>query len=203
MVMSYMQGVLFMKKSICYIFSMLIILCILYISMSEPIYKEIIKNDKIIKYVDSNVVSGTVNDLLECSIEQKDTYVVEEESLVFKEDLSASSNDVLVGNMSGYGPDCVGCSGYLAYGLYVGDGTIYYNDSQYGQVRIVAGDRNIEFGTIIKINDSMLAIVLDRGGAIGFGKKCLFDLLYASETEANKNGVLKNASFEILRYGFY
>lgn len=104
--------------------------------------------------------------------------------------------------MSGYGPDCAGCSGYVAYGKYVGKGNIYYNDKEYGKVRIVAGDKKYKFGTIVRINDSMLAIVLDRGGSIGIGKKFLFDLLYESEKEAYKYGVSYNTKFEILRNGF-
>ena len=104
--------------------------------------------------------------------------------------------------MSGYGPDCIGCSGYLANGTYVGGGNIYYDDSEYGRVRIVAGDKKFKFGTIVRINDSMLAIVLDRGGSIGIGKKFMFDLLYESEAEANRNGVSYNTKFEILRNGF-
>ena len=113
-----------------------------------------------------------------------------------------SQNEVLIGKMSGYGPDCYGCSGYLASGVYVGDGNVYYNDSEYGQVRIVAGDKKYKFGTIVRINDSVLAIVLDRGGSIGIGKKFLFDLLYVTEAEANINGISYETKFEILRNGF-
>ena len=110
-----------------------------------------------------------------------------------------------VGKLSRYGPDCYGCSGYLAHGDYVGDGTVYYNDLEYGQVRILAADRQYPFGTIVRVRTDekiFLAIVLDRGGAIGFGKVALFDLLYPSEYLANIDGVSHNTSFEVLRYGF-
>ncbi len=111
--------------------------------------------------------------------------------------------EVLYGKMTAYGPDCYGCSGYLAYqGIYVGNGNIYYEDSQYGKVRIVAADKSIAFGSIIEINDDILAIVLDRGGAIGFGRFALFDLLFSSEAEANQFGMVPTAKFEILRNGF-
>lgn len=124
--------------------------------------------------------------------------------------VSKPTTDVLetqTGKMSGYGPDCKGCSGYLASGKYVGNGTIYYNDPTYGQVRIVAGDYSYKFGTIVRIKNSRVgqsftAIVLDRGGSIGFGKKFLFDLLYSSEQEALKDEVSYNVTFEILRYGY-
>ena len=46
------------------------------------------------------------------------------------------------------------------------------------------------------------AIVLDRGGAIGIGKKFMFDLLFPSEAEASKFGTSYNVSFEVLRYGY-
>lgn len=142
--------------------------------------------------------------------------IVEEKEEVITEAVSSDigatevTTDVLetqVGKMSGYGPDCRGCSGYLASGSYVGDGTIYYSDAVYGQVRILAGDAAYPFGTIVRIKDSrvsseFIGIVLDRGGAIGFGKKFLFDLLYPSEQLALKDEVSYNTTFEILRFGY-
>lgn len=121
----------------------------------------------------------------------------------------SSNTDVLdtyTGKMSGYGPNCKGCSGYLSNGRYVGNGDIYYNDSKYGRVRILAGDRSIKFGTIVRIKNSKVGnftgIVMDRGGSIGFGKTFLFDLLYPSEEDAIKDTVSYNVTFEILRYGY-
>lgn len=119
-------------------------------------------------------------------------------------------SDVLetqVGTMSGYGPDCVGCSGFLSSGKDARNGNIYYQDPTYGTVRIVAGDRTYKFGTIVRIKNSragsnLLAVVLDRGGAIGFGRRFLFDLLYASESDASKDEVSSSVTFEILRYGY-
>lgn len=113
--------------------------------------------------------------------------------------------DVYYGKLSRYGPDCYGCSGYLASGNYVGDGNIYYYDSYYGNVRILAGDKSYPFGTIVRVSygsEVFLGIVLDRGGAIGFNKTALFDLLYPSEYLANIDGVSYNTKFEILRIGF-
>ena len=120
------------------------------------------------------------------------------------------TTDVLetkVGKMSGYGTNCKGCSGYLASGRYVGDGNIYYNDKKYGKIRIVAGDRTYKFGTIVRIKNSragnnIIAIVLDRGGNIGIGKKFMFDLLYKTNSDALKDEVSYNTTFEILRYGY-
>lgn len=113
------------------------------------------------------------------------------------------------GKMTGYGPDCVGCSGITASGRNVLNGNIYYEDKTFGTIRIVAGDKSIPFGSIIKItginisSEPVLAIVLDRGGMIGFaeGKHAYFDLLYASEGDASSFG-RQNATFELLRSGY-
>ena len=107
------------------------------------------------------------------------------------------------GYITAYGPDCKGCSGITASGLNVKK-TIYYNDKEYGKVRIVAADKKISFGTIVRIkysNKSIIAIVLDRGSAIGFNRNALFDLLYKNEKESNKFGK-KKATIEVLRYGY-
>lgn len=108
------------------------------------------------------------------------------------------------GNISYYASDCKGCSGITASGLDIRNGDIYYQDSAFGTVRIVAGDPKFEFGTILRMNlngKSTLAIVLDRGG-IGFGKRFLFDLLCESEAQSYQLGVVYNATVEVLRNGF-
>lgn len=153
------------------------------------------------KDVSSLIVSNTEESTNQTT---EDSYVPEE--TVEEEKKVTDVLETQVGKMSGYGPDCVGCSGYLASGKYVGDGTTTYHDTTYGDVRIVAGDRSYPFGTIVRINNSkvgsFLAIVLDRGGSIGIGKKFLFDLLYSSEAEASYDGVSYQVTFEILRYGY-
>lgn len=117
--------------------------------------------------------------------------------------------DTYYGNITAYGPDCVGCGGMVAHGENVTNGNIYYNDKTFGNIRIVAGDRSLGFGTIVRISglrntpEPILAIMLDTGGAIGFEsyKNAYFDLLYVSEAQAYSFGKQK-ATFEILRYGF-
>lgn len=78
------------------------------------------------------------------------------------------------GITTGYGGDCPGCSGTVACktreGKYMNlfiDG-VYYQDQQYGKVRIVAADHKLfKCGTIIEVDnkkqDPFLAIVLDTG----------------------------------------
>jgi len=109
------------------------------------------------------------------------------------------------GPITAYGPDCKGCSGITASGYNVKN-TIYYHDKDYGKVRIVAADKSLPFGTIIRIKDldtfdNIIAIVLDRGSAIGFKRKVYFDLLYKNEKSTSSFGK-RYATFEVLRRGY-
>ncbi len=113
----------------------------------------------------------------------------------------------VVGKMSAYGPDCRGCSGKVGSGQVVTNGNIYYDDKTFGKLRILAGDSKYPYGTVVrvvnsKINTPFYAIVLDRGGNIGLGKKFTFDLLFASEKEASLFGTSTNVTFEVMRYGY-
>ena len=111
------------------------------------------------------------------------------------------------GTLTGYGPDCVGCSGIVA--CYpnpdVRNNNIYYNDKEYGKIRILAADRAIPCGSIIKISnykfigDDFYGIVLDRGGAI-IG--LTMDLLYPSEDDTVIIGRQYKINFKIERWGY-
>lgn len=109
-------------------------------------------------------------------------------------------------NLSHYGHDCYGCTtGYTASGYYIGDGKIYYQDPTFGSVRVVAADSKYPLGTIVRIKyygSDIMAIVLDRGGGIGDGKKFQIDLLAPSNNEAYRLGVVKNTYLEVLRLGY-
>ncbi len=149
------------------------------------------------------------------SINSKFTYVNKEIN-IFKEIPTNIINEekttpVLAtyhGPITAYGPDCTGCkTGKTASGYNVLNGNIYYNDKEYGKIRIVAADKELPFGTIVRIsdldvfNEPIIAIVLDRGSAIGFKKRVYFDLLYENEKKTLFFGK-RNATFEILRKGF-
>jgi len=111
-----------------------------------------------------------------------------------------------IGQMTSYGPDCVGCSGIVACPprLDVSD-NIYYEDSEYGTIRILAADRNIPCGSIMKIcnlsftDEEMIGIVLDRGGVI---KGNIIDLLSESEAASSDVGREKEVLFEVVRWGW-
>lgn len=130
---------------------------------------------------------------------------VQQETEEIIEEPTVDVIEKLTGKMSGYGPDCNGCRGYTSSGYKITN-TVYYNDSIYGNVRILAADRSLEFGTIVKVKNTKLGdfigIVLDRGGSVGYGKTYLFDLLFTSEKEASSYGVFTNVDFEILRKGY-
>ena len=109
-----------------------------------------------------------------------------------------------IGTLTGYGPDCVGCSGIVACEPHqnVKNGNIYYQDSYYGKIRILAADRSIPCGSIIKISNyfdsDFYGIVLDRGSAV---VGLTMDLLYESEKSLGL-GRVHNINFQIERWGY-
>ena len=114
--------------------------------------------------------------------------------------------ETIVGTMSGYGLDCAGCSGVVGARYDARGNNLKYNDPVYGECRIVAGDKKYPYGTIVRVKNSKIgtfnAIVLDRGGDIGIGRRYMFDLLFWTEKESYEFGLSRNTTFEILRYGY-
>lgn len=110
------------------------------------------------------------------------------------------------GKLTAYGPDCPGCSGNSACPPRQNfkNGNIYFEDQVYGKVRVVAADRSIPCGSIVRISginiysEPILAIVMDRGGAVNGN---YMDLLFTSQS--NLEGfVTSNVKFELIRYGW-
>ena len=83
------------------------------------------------------------------------------------------------------------------------DGTIYYNDADYGEVRIVASSSNLKCGSIVQFNldtvsnKPITAIVLDRG-VTGTN----LDLLMESEDAAIRYVGGRLISYSVLRNGY-
>lgn len=109
-----------------------------------------------------------------------------------------------VGKLVHYGPDCPECSGRLGCnGQDARNGNIYYNDKEYGKVRIVAMSSTIPCGSIIRINvnaydsDGMYAIVMDRGVSGN-----MVDLLKTSARASSPVSSVNNVKFDIVRYGY-
>jgi len=111
----------------------------------------------------------------------------------------------IVGNLTGYGPDCVGCGGLTSTGFDLTQ-SIYYEDSEFGTVRILAADPSFPFYSIFRVSnvstmDDFIGIVLDRGGNVGFGRGTLFDLAFESEYSPDLVPLTHNVTFELLRSG--
>ncbi len=112
-----------------------------------------------------------------------------------------------IGQMTAYNPVCVGCTGkvYCSPRQDVTNGNIYFNDTTYGKVRILAADYLIPCGTIVSItnvsfsNDPIIGIVLDRGGAI---KGNIMDFLVSESDDMDVVGRQHDVKYEVLRWGW-
>lgn len=123
------------------------------------------------------------------------------------------------GRLTGYGPDCVGCSKVgnvacrtrekKAHSL-INDG-IYYNDKQYGKVRILAAATSkFKCGTIVVVTkpgmQPFTGIVLDTGGSMrqAWAKGNVWmDLAYSSNAMAGSDKLTgKNIKFSVQRWGW-
>jgi len=122
------------------------------------------------------------------------------------------------GTLTLYGADCDTCDGvgYVycpvgknQYHNLVKDG-IYYEDKEYGKIRILAAAlAEFPCGTIIEINNSdmtsTIGIVLDTGSGM---KKAysqgwiLIDLAHKTETDLPTFGTNKNTKFSVKRWGW-
>ena len=225
-----------MKRTIYIINAILFMGCCLLVSTTTPDVKDIDVNNKITYVNSDAITKEEVIEVAPVEIveeveeepevveEEVQEEVVEEELkeevVVGKDEViedntpidSKPSEEVYVpsitvgstfkGTMSGYGSDI---GNYTASGHYIGD-SIYYPDSTYGNIRILAGDGDIPFGTVIEVSNSnagsFIGIVLDTGRNIGFGKIYDFDLLFETSREALNYGVSRNVSFKILRVGY-
>ena len=112
-----------------------------------------------------------------------------------------------VGEMTAYKATCKGCTGLVACppAQDVRNNNIWYQDKTYGKVRIVAADRNIPCGTIVKItnvtfsDEAITGIVLDRGGAI---KGNIMDFLVGENDDMDLVGRQKGVNYEVVRWGW-
>ena len=121
------------------------------------------------------------------------------------------------GKLTGYGADCAGCSGSLScatregtkFNLYT-DG-IYYNDTEYGQLRILAADLTaFSCGTVIYVDNGKLdpfyAIVLDTGSSMrnAWAKGIIWmDLAHSSESDSELHSATSSdTKFSVQRWGW-
>ena len=152
-------------------------------------------------------------------------YLLNDEKIVVQEmipevvEVGTGPQAEYAGMLTGYGPDCPGCNSKGIVACYTKnkkthsliDNGIYYEDEEYGYVRIVAADHRLfPCGTIIEIEnntlDKTLAVVLDTGsGMRNFYEKgkVLVDLAFETQKGTLALSVTnKNTKFTVKRYGW-
>lgn len=178
------------------------IIAILCIIASGSNNNEIVTaNPNTVKSIEAVHIVNKYNSLLETT---KPTMVSSFEQVL---SIAPSKSVAFHGSMTAYGPDCKGCGGKTGCPprQNVTNGNIYFNDNDYGKVRIVASSSAIPCGTMLRISnlsiskEPIYAIVLDRGSAIQGTK---MDLLYKSEATAISFGRQSKVLFEVLRWGW-
>jgi len=116
------------------------------------------------------------------------------------------AEEYFIGDLTAYVGDCPLCSGILACHprTNVLEEGIYFEDDEYGTVRIVATSSKFSCGSILRFSvdkigeEPIIAIAMDRGVG-GYD----VDLLVDDVNYATKNiGRVRNQSFEVLRYGW-
>ena len=122
------------------------------------------------------------------------------------------------GKLTSYGADCPGCSKEGNVSCMTREGIkhsltkdgVYYNDSTYGNVRILAADNSgFPCGTIVKVSnvkEDFIGIVLDTGFSMRTAWNngdVWLDLAFVTENEANLSGMTSNnAQFVVQRWGW-
>lgn len=150
-------------------------------------------------------------------IAYENNYIVESKKDKIVEIGTASVGE-FTGKLTGYGPDCIGCSeqGNVScltkskkkYSLKT-DG-IYYYDEVYGKLRIVASSSNFSCGTIVEVSKGQYkfdAIVLDRGYDMNKAYKngiIWFDLAYDSQASVSNDSknLGNDFNFKVKRWGW-
>lgn len=194
------------------------------IEKDVPVINTITDYDTVVQYnnkLPSNVENIVKEGVVGLSIE--DTENTEEVIIqqVSNEVVEKGAGDygIYAGKLVGYGPDCIGCSGegYVAcrtedkskFSLYY-DG-IYYEDDEYGKVRVVAAaTKKFPCGTIVKITngnkDPFMVVVLDTGGTVikaWNNGAVIMDLAYTENALAGSDGLTgNNITFEVQRWGW-
>lgn len=178
-----------------------------------------------IKKYNSKLPSGKMNVLVEGKdgISYVDSKGVEQQLRPVVDEvieIGTGSSSSYVGNTTGYGADCIGCSGTVSCKTregnlhhLVNDG-MYYNDSQYGKVRILAADHRVfRCGTIIRVDNGreepFLGVVLDTG--IDMRKNwelyglIHLDVAFVTEKDPavySMTATNSSAKFEVQRWGW-
>ena len=133
--------------------------------------------------------------------------------------VGTGAQGIYYGKMTGYGPDCLGCSLVGNVSCLTREGTnhslindgLYYNDVSFGNLRILAADNSVfPCGTVVKVNNGVLnefnGIVLDTGYAMrnAWTEGVVWmDLAFSSQEEALTGGATSfNTSYSVQRWGW-
>lgn len=200
--------------------------CTLIYGMNKYNKRDIIKTE-IIKYdVVTTYDKSIPMDVKKVNKEGKDGKIVTNlttgevtvfESVTEEVTIGTGPKAEYAGMLTGYGPDCVGCTGLLycpdsdgKYHYLTNDiESTYFYDKEYGKVRILASDPTLfPCGTIIHIvnNDlDIYGVCLDTGIAMrnawrNYGS-VLIDLAFTSESVTNVV-TNRNTNFTVLRWGW-
>ena len=127
---------------------------------------------------------------------------------------------IYYGKLTGYGPDCPGCSPVGNVSCLTREGVnhsltydgLYYNDITYGNLIILAADHLMfPCGTVVKVNNGVLnefsGIVLDTGIAMRNAWRnegiVWMDLAFSTQAEALTGGATSsNTTFSVQRWGW-
>lgn len=124
---------------------------------------------------------------------------------------------IYTGRLTGYSAECAGCSATGTVACKTEDKSkfslksdgIYYNDSEYGKVRILSSATAFPCGTIIEVSkneNSYYAVVLDRGATMNNSWKngtVWMDLAFENNEAAKKTDLTgKNITFSVQRWGW-
>ena len=133
--------------------------------------------------------------------------------------IGTGAQGLYYGRMTGYGPDCPGCSVVGNVSCLTREGNnhslindgLYYNDISFGNLRILAADHSVfPCGTVVKVNNGVLnefnGIVLDTGYAMrnAWTEGVVWmDLAFSSQEEALTGGATSfNTSYSVQRWGW-
>lgn len=187
----------------------------------KPKLTTIKNNSNQIKKATTSNQNNTTNkkEVINNQTNNKEETTKKEESTPIVDNNTSKTIESFTGRLTGYGPDCAGCSGYgnlacrtrekKTFSL-KNDG-IYYTDSEYGKVRILAAaTTKFKCGTIITVTKEgqtpFNAVVLDTGGSMRkawASGSVWMDLAYSTEAMAGSDSLTgKNIKFDVQRYGW-
>lgn len=120
-------------------------------------------------------------------------YRQQQQEQIAQQSQSSGGTNLGTFQVTGYGADCVGCSGITAAGIDVRGGITHYQG-----YRVIATDPNvIPMFSIVNIEGVGNCIAVDTGGAI---KGNIIDLLFPSEAHTHAWG-RQHRNVSIIRYG--